>query len=135
MLLARYIPEVLKSLHSDVGHPGRDRTLSLLRDRFYWTGMPDDVDDWFKRCPRCIRRKTPANSRAPLVSVVTTQPLELVCVDFLTLETSKGGSQHVLVITKHFTHYAQVIPTRNMSAKTTAEAIFNNFIVHYGMPK
>ena len=135
MLPARYIPEVLKSLHSDVGHPGRDRTLSLLRDRFYWTGMPDDVDDWFKRCPRCIRRKTPANSRAPLVSVVTTQPLELVCVDFLTLETSKGGSQHVLVITKHFTHYAQVIPTRNMSAKTTAEAIFNNFIVHYGMPK
>ena len=135
VLPSKYITDVLKSLHNDVGHPGRDRTLSLIRDRFYWPGMSADVDNWIKKCPRCVRRKTPANSRAPLVNVVTTQPLELVCVDFLTLETSKGGYQYVLVITDHFTRYAQAIPTRNMTAKTTAEAIFNNFVVHYGMPK
>lgn len=135
VLPSRYVPDVLKSLHNDVGHPGRDRTLSLLRDRFFWPGMANDVENWIKKCPRCIRRKTPANSRAPLKSVVTTQPLELVCMDFLTLETSKGGFQHVLVITDHFTRYAQAIPTRNMSAKTTADAFFNNFVVHYGMPR
>lgn len=27
------------------------------------------------------------------------------------------------------------VPTKNMTAKTTAEAIFNNFIVHYGIPQ
>ena len=32
--------------------------MSLLRDRFYWSGMSNDVDDWIERCPRCIRRKT-----------------------------------------------------------------------------
>nr|KAG5705225.1 hypothetical protein BaRGS_011251 [Batillaria attramentaria] len=97
--------------------------------------MSADVDSWITKCPRCIRRKTPANSRAPLVNVVTTQPLELVCTDFLTLETSKGGFQHVLVITDHFTRYALAVPTRNMSAKTTADVLFNQFVVHYGMPK
>ncbi|KAK3086508.1 hypothetical protein FSP39_019394 [Pinctada imbricata] len=55
-------------------------------------------------------------------------------MDFLTLERSKGGFQHILVITDHFTRFAQAVPTRNMTAKTTAEALFNNFITFYGIP-
>ena len=90
-------------MHDNVGYTGRDRTLSLVRDRLYWPGMAKDVDEWIKECPRCLRRKTPTNSRAHLVNIVTTRPLELVFFDFLTLEKSKGGYQHVLVITDHFT--------------------------------
>ena len=45
-----------------------------------------------------------------------------------------AGYQYVLVITDHYTRYAQAIPTKNMSAKTTADALFHNFIVHYGFP-
>ena len=56
-------------------------------------------------------------------------------MDFLTLEMSKDGHQYVLVITDHFTKYAMAVPTKNMTAKTTAEAFFNNFVVHYGFPK
>jgi transposase InsO family protein len=58
-----------------------------------------------------------------------------VCLDFRKLETSKGGFENVLVITDHFTRYAQAIPTRNQTAKTTANALFSNFIIHYGIPK
>ncbi|XP_048252844.1 uncharacterized protein LOC125381000 [Haliotis rufescens] len=61
--------------------------------------------------------------------------MELVCMDFLTLEPSKGGQQYVLVITDHFTRYAQAYPCRNTSAKTTADLFFNNFVIHYGLPK
>ena len=56
-------------------------------------------------------------------------------MDFLQLETSKGGYQYVLVITDHFTRYALAIPTKNTTARTTAEIFFNHFIVHYGIPK
>ena len=121
-------------LHDDCGHLGRDRTLSLLKDRFYWPRMTEDVEIWIKRCRRCTLRKLSTNIRAPLVNIVTTQPLELVCIDFLTLEMSKGGYQNILVITDHFTRYAHAIPTRNQTARTTAEALCNGFIVHYGMP-
>lgn len=55
-------------------------------------------------------------------------------MDFLTLEKSKGGFQHILVVTDHFTRLAHAIPTRNMTAKTTAEALYNNFITYYGIP-
>lgn len=55
-------------------------------------------------------------------------------MDFLTLELSKGGIENILVITDHFTKLALAIPTRNQTAKTTAEAFFEHFIVHYGIP-
>ena len=116
-----------------MGHPGKDRTTSLIRERFYWPGMNKDIEEWIQRCERCIKRKKDPG-RAPLVNITTTQPMDLICIDYLTLEPSKGGIQDILVITDHFTRYAQTIPTRNQTAKTTAEALLNNFIVHYGLP-
>ena len=62
------------------------------------------------------------------------QPMELLCIDFLSLERSKGGHEHILVVPDHFTRYAQAFPTRNQLAKTTAKILFENFVVHYGFP-
>lgn len=135
VLPADFIEEALEGLHNNVGHPGRDRTLSLLRDRFFWPGISKDVDDWVKNCRRCVCRKTPTNQRAPLIGIETTQPLELVSMDFLDLEPCKGGKHRVLVVTDHFTRYAQAYVTNNMTAKATAKAFFDNFIVHYGIPQ
>ena len=48
---------------------------------------------------------------------------------------SAGEYQHLLVITDHFTRYKQAILTKNQTARTTAEVLFNSFIVHYGFPQ
>jgi len=61
--------------------------------------------------------------------------MELVCIDFLSLERSKGGYEHILVITDHFTRYAQAFPTTNQTARTTAKVLFEKFFVHYGFPE
>ena len=50
-------------------------------------------------------------------------------MDFWTLEPSRGGVENVLVVTDHFTQYAQAYPTSNQTAKTTAKTLFDNFIV------
>jgi transposase InsO family protein len=117
-----------------MGHPGRDRTNSLVRERFYWPRMTSDIENWVQHCDRCLKRKKEPH-RAPLVNIITTQPMELVCIDYLTLEPSKGGQHSILVITDHFTRYAQAIVTKNQTARTTADALFHNFIVHYGIPQ
>ena len=85
--------------------------------------MNTTLEQWVRNCDRCIKHKTPANSRAPMVSIFTSQPLELVCMDYLTLEMSKGGYQNILVLTDHFTKDAVAIPTKNQTTKTTAEAL------------
>ena len=74
------------------------------------------------------------NNKAPLVNITSVQPLELVCIDFLSLEICKGGFQNVLIVPDHFTRFAQAIATKHQSAKTTAEALYNNYIIHYGIP-
>ena len=62
------------------------------------------------------------------------QPLELLGIDFLTIERSKSGIENVLVVTDHFTRYLVAIPTRNQTTNTTARALFNAFLIHYGFP-
>ena len=61
--------QALRGCHDDVGHMGRERTMALLRDRFFWPGMTKSVVDHVEQCPRCIRAKTPPNQRAPLVNI------------------------------------------------------------------
>ena len=129
-----FLSIILKQLHDDLGHQGRDRTLSLVRSRFVWPGLENDVEEKIKNCGRCIRRKTPVKPSAELVNITSSQPMELLCIDFLSLERSKGGHEHILVVTDHFTRCAQAFPTRNQLAKTTAKILFENFVVHYGFP-
>lgn len=135
VLPKKFQEQALKGLHDDAGHFAVEKTLELVRERFFWTGMQDSVVMYISNCKRCILRKGNTNCKAKLVSILSSQPMELVCIDFLTLEPAKGGVENVLVITDHFTRYAQAIATSNQTAKTTAKVLYENFFCHYGLPQ
>ncbi len=132
VLPEQYRRTAIKGIHDDVGHQGRDRSISLAKERFYWIRMDTDIEEWIKRCGRCIRSKAKA-SKVTLVNIETTQPLELVCMDYLQLEPSRGGIENILVLTDHFTRYAKAYPTKNQRAKTTAKCLMD-FTADYGFP-
>ncbi|KAF7642191.1 hypothetical protein LDENG_00262800 [Lucifuga dentata] len=125
----------MRSLHDDIGHLGIERTLDLLRSRFYWPRMSADVEQKIKTCERCVRRKTPPERAAPLFNIRTSRPLELVCMDFLSLEPDRSNIKDILVLTDHFTKYAVAVPTRNQKTQTVAKCLWENFLVHYGFPE
>lgn len=126
---------VLSSLHNEMGHVGVERTLELARSRFYWPKMSSDVESKVKTCERCVKRKSQPEKAAPLVSIKTSRPMELVCMDFLSLEPDSHNTKDVLVITDHFTKYAIAIPTKDQKATTVARCLWEQFLVHYGFPE
>ena len=99
--------------YDGLGLQGRDRTLSLMKKIFFWPGMTSVVTTKIQKCGRCIRPKILPKQTANFGRITTTAPIELVCIDYLKLDWSKGWYDNILVITDHFTRYACAIPTRN----------------------
>ena len=136
VLPSRYHQLIYKHLHEEMGHLGVKRTVQLARDQFYWPHMSRDIKHHVTYVCHCLKRKKPAvQPRAPSHSTVTTQPFELVSIDFVHIECSSGGYEYILVVIDHFTRYPKAYPTRNKSAKTAAEKLFNGFIHRFGLPQ
>ena len=135
VLPEQYKATVMKQLHDEMGHQGIDRTTSIIRERFFWPYMQKEIEHYVTRTCTCLKQKTPPRgTRAPLVNIVTTQPFELVSIDFLHLDKCPGGQQYILVIVDHFTRFTQAYPTTSKSAKTVADKIFNDYVLKFGLP-
>ena len=125
----------LQGIYDDLGHLRIEWTTDLLRDHFYWPGMIDDMTKHVKQCERCLRFKA-LPEKAPMENVDATYPIELVHMDYLMIEANEGSIDvHILVITDHFTWYAQAIITSSQTAKCTPQTLQDKCIVNYGLPK
>lgn len=61
---------IYKELHEEMGHLGVERTLQLIRDRFYWPHMQRDVDHHVTNVCSCLKWKRPNKpTRATLVKL------------------------------------------------------------------
>ena len=126
---------VFKELHQEMGHLGAPRVVQLARERFYWPNMEDNITHFVTKVCPCLKQRQPnLTTRAPLHSVTTSYPFELVSIDFLHLEPSSGGYEYILVIIDHFTRFAQAYATKNKSATTAADRLFNDFVLRFGFP-
>lgn len=134
VLPARYRPMVLRSLHDECGHMGVERTTELIKDRFYWPRMTAEVEQFIRTCGRCISRKTLPQHASPLNQITSNGPLDLVCIDFLQIEPDSKGVTNVLVVTDHYTRYAQAFATKDQKAITVARVLWEKYFVHYGLP-
>lgn len=92
--------ELFPEVHGGVtsGHLGEKKTLSRLRQRFYWVGMQRDVQEWCRACDACCAKKGPARrTRAPLQLYQVGAPMERVTVDIAgpLPVTTQGESPHL----------------------------------------
>ena len=63
--------------------------------------------------------------------------MELVHLDFLTLggKADDNRGVNILIVTDHFTKYAQAYITPKQTAVVVAQTLWKNFLVHYGWPE
>lgn len=130
------VEEALHGLHNLAGHQGQARTVHLARQRFFWPKMEREIREYVKYCKRCILAKTPEPAaRAPLKSIQTSAPMELVCLDFWSAKDNKQHSVDVLVLTDHFTKLAHAFPCINQTAKQVAWKLWDHVFCVYGFPE
>lgn len=130
-----YKEAVYKELHTNVGHYGVDRTLQLTKNRFYWQKMEKDIRYTISNICPCVRQEKPnIHAATPRATISSSSPLEIIGIDFLHLEKSSGTIEYILLLTDHFTRYIQANPTRNKTAKTAANHLYNNFILKLRIP-
>ena len=130
---------VIDGYHRYLGHQGRDRTLSLLRERFWWPDMAQRMMMSVRNCPNCrIFEAKP--QIPPLEPILCTEPLDLVHIDYVSMEVTVGVKEKpvvktVLVVEDHFTRYTQAYVTNNHTVRTTAHVLYNEFFSVFGFPR
>ena len=129
---------VLNGVHHDAGHQGQQRTLALTQERFWWPMMAEDCQAIVRGCPHCqaFEGEVP---RAPLCPIRVYAPLELVHLDYTSIESTMELNKppvvkNVLMMTNHFTRYALAVVMKDQTAKTVMKVFYERFIAVFGVP-
>ena len=128
----------LNGCHKDAGHQGHDHTLSLLQECFWWTGMANQMQQAIKSCMHCLQHDSNL-SKAPLHPIVVITLMDLLHVDFTSIETTLEMSRppkvtNILVFQDHFTKHVMTYVTPNLTAKTVTKFLCQGYIMIFGAP-
>ena len=132
------VPQVLQEIHGNPssGHFGIQRTLHRAESMCFWPFMHKDITNYCRTCTACesIRSPNPKH-QAPLLSIKTDHPLQMVFADIAELPTSRKGNRYILVIVDHFSKYTNIYPMRDQTAHTVAKHLFEEYITEHGVPE
>ena len=130
--------DLMQEAHGGVagGHLGVRKTLSRLRQRYYWVGLRKDVEEWCRACNICCARKgPPRRHRAPLQLYQVGAPMERVAVDIVgPLPTTAAGNRFLCVAMDYFTKWPEAYALPNHEATTVAEVLVEQLFSRFGVP-
>ena len=121
---------VLDLCHHDVGHQGRDRTYSLLKERFWWLKMRTQMMMTLQNCKKCkvYEKKDP---KAPLCSITTTEPMDLVHINLVRMEVTVETKKKPVIQKIRF---VQAYKVKDKRAITITKCLYDDYFRHYGFP-
>ncbi|GFW52036.1 hypothetical protein TNCV_2819051 [Trichonephila clavipes] len=140
-----YIPkslrnEIMREFHDKpiADHFGCFKTYHKIRDVCYFPYMRKFIDQYVSTCHMCqINNYKNALPAGRLIPIVSNYPNEIVTLDLLgPYPVSRvRRNRYVLVITDHFSKWAEIIPLKKASARVIADNFFDNYISRFGAPK
>lgn len=143
-ILVPDLPELQTSIvrsrhdHPSAGHPGRTKTLQLIRRDFYWPRMTHYVDRYVANCFGCSRYKRPRRKPHGLLQPlpISDKPWKSISMDFIEQLPNSGGFDAILVVVDRFSKMAIFLPC---TTTTTSEDLALLFIQHifskFGVPQ
>ena len=126
----------LNGCDQDAGHQGHDHTLSLLQEHFWWPVMISQMWQSIRTCTCCLQHEG-SLPKAPLHPIMATALLDLLHVDFTSIETTLEPNQsprvaNVLVFQDHFMKHVLAYVTPNQTAKNIVKILYQGYISIFG---
>ena len=129
--------EVHKTPYS--GHPGYQKTVTMLRKEYFWPNMKSEVAEYIARCLDCQQVKTehqhPAGLLQPLP--IPSWKWEIISLDFITgLPRNQNQNDSIMVVVDKLSKAEHFIPVKTTykAANTTNIFLKQIFRLH-GVPK
>ena len=100
--------------------------------------MAKQMRQVIRTCRPCLQYEG-STPKAPLYSIVATTPLDLLHVDFTSIETMMELDKspkvaNVLVFQDHFTKHVLACVTPDQTTKTIARFLYGGYISIFGAP-
>ncbi len=111
------------------------KKLSKIRQRFYWAGSHNEVLSWIRSCTTCsLRKRTLQKPRAPIQQYVAGEFRDICGIDIIgPMEPeSVTGKKYIICCIDYFSKFAEAIPVRNVTAKTVARVVVEQYILTHG---
>ena len=123
--------------HRDAGHQGHNHSLSLLLEHLWWSCMANQMQHYIKSYVYCLQHEGNL-SKAPLHPIVTTTLMDLLHVDFTSMEPTLQLNRspkvaNVLVFQNHFTKHVMAYVSPNQATKTVAKFLYEGYILILGV--
>jgi len=130
---------IIREIHDQksTAHPGRKKTIRVLRDRYYWKGITGDAERYIRNCHTCRRSHVPRDKAPGLLHPlpIPSRPWQHISMDFKSFPTSKRGYDAILVIVDRLGKRPISVPCHKT---TTARDLAMLFVTHiwryYGPP-
>ena len=126
----------LNGCHRDAGHQGHSCTLSLLREHFLWLRVINQMQQSIKSYLHCLQQEGNL-PKVPLHPNVATAPLDLLHIDFTSIEMTIELNNlprvaNILVFQDHFTKHILAYVTPDQTTKTVAKFLYQGYISIFG---
>ena len=142
-----YIPDssdlrlrILQYLHDHIlsGHPGQNKTTSLILRDYTWPGLREFVKKYCKSCTTCMRAKPQRHKPYGLLKQlpVPERPWNSISMDFIETLPTSSGCDSILVIVDRSSKQGIFVPT---TIHCTSEDLALLFVIHvfskHGVPE
>ena len=134
----RHQSAALDGCHQEAAHQGQHRTITLMQERFWWTGMTQDLRYCIKKCGHC-RKYEAAPPVVPMKPLTCRGLGELFYVDFTSIEETvplkeEPVIRNMLVLQDHFSSYVVAYVVKDQTARTATETLRNGYFGLFGAP-
>ena len=120
-----------------LSHAGTKAMIRILKERYVWPRMADDVKEWCRTCQSCQASKVIRHTRSQLAPFPSFGRFECVHMDIAEMKVSANdsfGRRYIVTFIDRTTKWIELEPVANITAEVVARALVNTWVSRFGVP-